>query len=93
MVNIFIIYIGIQNLGNTCFLNTAIQCISNCWELTNYFLKNHYKNDLNITNPIGSKGLLARAYASLLKNMWYGDNPIISPWNFKRAISTFQPMV
>lgn len=74
-------------------MNTAIQCISSCWELTNYFLKNHYKNDINLSNPIGTKGVLARSYAALLKNIWYGENSVISPWNFKRAIGTFQPMV
>jgi ubiquitin carboxyl-terminal hydrolase 4/11/15 len=85
--------VGLQNLGNTCFLNTSLQCISSCWELTNYFLKNHYKKDININNPIGTKGILARAYAHLLKNLWYGEAPVFSPWNFKRAIAAFQPMV
>jgi ubiquitin carboxyl-terminal hydrolase 4/11/15 len=84
---------GLQNLGNTCFMNTSIQCISNCWELTNYFLKNHYKTDINEKNPIGTKGILARAYANMLKNIWYGEKSVYSPWNFKRAIANFQPMV
>jgi ubiquitin carboxyl-terminal hydrolase 4/11/15 len=74
-------------------MNTSLQCISNCWELTNYFLKNHYKSDINENNPIGTKGILARAYANLLKNLWYGEKNVFSPWNFKRAIGQFQPMV
>lgn len=85
--------VGLQNLGNTCFMSTALQCISNCWELTNYFLKNHYKNDINLVNPLGTKGILTRNYANLLKNVWYGEAPVFAPWGLKRAISSFHQIV
>lgn len=84
--------VGLQNLGNTCFMSTSLQCISNCYELTQYFLKDHYKKDINVDNPIGSSGVLAKSYANFLKNVWYGESGVFSPWNFKRAISTFQSM-
>ena len=84
--------VGLQNLGNTCFMNTSLQCISNCYELATYFLNDTYKKDINTNNPLGTQGALARSFANLLKELYYGDNNSFSPRNFKNAIETFQPM-
>ena len=42
--------IGGHNLGNTCFMNSSIACISNCTELTYYFLKGDYLKDTFFKN-------------------------------------------
>lgn len=44
---------GCQNLGNTCFMNSAIQCVSHSLELTYYFLSGEYESDINPSNKLG----------------------------------------
>ena len=74
---------GSYNLGNTCFMNSSIACLSNCIELTYYFLCGDYEKDINRENKYGLRGRLAESWAELLKEYWIGSRRTGNPSDFK----------
>lgn len=64
---------GLGNLGNTCFLNSTLQCLAHTPPLRHSFLSGNYKKDLNVDNPLGTGGDLANEFAVLMGMMWGMD--------------------
>lgn len=83
--------VGLQNLGNTCFMNSILQCVSNTESFTSLFLSDEYKAQINSDNPLGHGGKLAVAYAKLIKDMWSHAYTKVIPRDFKVTIGEFQP--
>lgn len=82
---------GLSNMGNTCFMNSALQCLSNTPPLTNYILTDKFVDDINPSNPLGMHGEIARTYAELIKIIWGGNHTSFLPREFKCAVSRFAP--
>ena len=78
---------GSVNLGNTCYMNSSIACLSNCTELTTFFLSKEFKKNKNTSNKNGLNGKLADEWYSLLKDYWKTDKDTGNPKNIKNLIA------
>ncbi|KAF8628722.1 hypothetical protein AX17_005944 [Amanita inopinata Kibby_2008] len=77
---------GLKNMGNTCYMNAPMQCLSATVPFARFFTDGRWKSAINFTNPLGSKGKLTGAFATLVHDMWLGDLPYLTPFEFRNSI-------
>ena len=74
---------GLKNLGATCYMNSTIQCLSATYPFARLFLDGAYKKMINVNNPLGTRGVLAKAFGDLLHALWEEQYHFLTPKTFR----------
>ena len=75
--------VGLSNLGNTCFMNSMLQCLSNLEALRRFFVSGDFEQELNPDNPLGAE---VEHQKQVIARMWLRSWNRANDMNRNKAI-------
>ena len=79
--------IGLQNIGQTCYMNASLQCLTNVEKISKKLLQMFNQNIINIQQQP-----LTYVYSSLLYEFKITDKSYIIPQTFKATLEELNPL-
>ncbi len=82
---------GLRNFGNTCFMNSTIQCLSATIPFARYFLGGNYRKHISRNNNTNN-GKMADGFAALIKSIWACQESVVVPSEFRQCVAKIHPV-
>ncbi len=79
--------VGLSNIGNTCYMNAVVQCVSSIPRLSNFPYVIQETDSRN--NPFRSRFILSLSI--LIRSLQDSSNKYIAPFDLKSCLDIYKP--